>query len=392
MKFYGHWFHATLDAVFTGLAQVAGALGNGPQQALGKEVELQRLKRRASPTVEPNLEDGASLVSKKVLVDTTLGEESPLEKVVVVEKTSKEKPLKAFKHPVKENLFNDKDPIEESFSQVFPSAKHSGMQIGFSEELSGLSQELPGFSQGLSQDPPLLSDSHSGFSQSPGHSKSLNQAALCKGASHKKSLKGGMHSGVSGKGEKDDAHKSKQSPLKSSSHSSPKSCSGSSPKSSTQSSHKFSSQNVKNSKLSQELSIPHVGSSQMMFSQTSDSQGLNTQESNTQGSNTQRSYTSQRFNTQNSITNKSNTNNSHRSNKQESSTQMSSTKVSGSQSSVVFDSQAYRIPRLQSELGEDELARKTAFLMGSFAKSVMEGGAVMLREYLQAANKGNNSG
>ena len=58
----------------------------------------------------------------------------------------------------------------------------------------------------------------------------------------------------------------------------------------------------------------------------------------------------------------------------------------------MFDSQAYRIPRLQSELGEDELARKTAFLMGSFAKSVMKGGAVMLREYLQAANKGNNSG
>ena len=169
MKFYGHWFYATLDAVFTGLAQVAGALGNGPQQALGKEVELQRLKRRASPTVEPNMEDGVSPVSKKVLVDTTLGEESPLEKVVVVEKTSKEKPLlahplKAFKHPVKENLFNEKDPIEESFSQVFPSAKHSGMQIGFSEELSGLSQELPGFSQGLSQDPPLVSDSHSGFS------------------------------------------------------------------------------------------------------------------------------------------------------------------------------------------------------------------------------------
>ena len=355
------------------------------------------------------MEDGVSPVSKKVLVDTTLGEESPLEKVVVVEKTSKEKPLlahplKAFKHPVKENLFNEKDPIEESFSQVFPSAKHSGMQIGFSEELSGLSQELPGFSQGLSQDPPLLNDSHSGFSQSPGPSRSLNQAALCKGGSHKKSLKGGMHSGVSGKGKKDDGHKSKQSPLKSSSqsHSSPKSCSGSSPKSSTESSHKFSSQNVKNSKHSQELSIPHFGSSQMLFSQTSDSQGLNTQESNTQ-----RSYTSQRFNTQNSITNKSNTNNSHRSNshrsnshrsnshrsnKQESGTQMSSTKVSGSQSSVVFDSQAYRIPRLQSELGEDELARKTAFLMGSFAKSVMEGGAVMLREYLQAANKGNNSG
>ena len=66
MKFYGHWFYATLDAVFTGLAQVAGALGNGPQQALGKEVELQRLKRRASPTVEPNMEDGVSPVSKKV--------------------------------------------------------------------------------------------------------------------------------------------------------------------------------------------------------------------------------------------------------------------------------------------------------------------------------------
>ena len=363
---------------------------------------------------------------KKVLVDTTLGEESPFEKVVVVEKTCKEKPLfthplKAIKHPVKENLFNEKDPIEESFSQVFPSAKHSGMQTGFSQELSGLSQELPGFSQDLSQDPPLLSDSHSGFTQSPGPSESLSRAALCKGASHKKSLKGGKHSGVLGRGEKDDVHNSKQSPLKFSSHSSPKSCSGSSHKSSTQSSFKFSPQNVKNSQKSQELSIPHSGSSQMLFSQRSDSQGFNP---NTQGLNTQGSNTSQRLNTHKSITNKSNSHrsnshrsnshrsnshrsdshrsDSHRSNKQGSSTQMSSTqmsstqmsstKVSGSQSSVVFDSQAYRIPRLQSEQGEDELARKTAFLMGSFAKSVMEGGAVMLREYLQAANKGNNSG
>ena len=415
MKFSGHWSHIILYAVFTGLAQVAGALGNGPQQALGEEVELQRLKRRASPTIE----DGGSLMPKKVLVDPDLGEESPLEKVVVAEKTRKEKPLfthPVFKHPVKENLSKDKDPIEESFSQVFPSAQNSGMQTGFF-------QELPGFSQGLSQDPLWQSDSHSGFSQSPGPSESLSQAALYKGVSRKKSLKGDLHSGISGRGEKNDAHKSKQSSFKSSSPksssgSSPKSTSGSSHKSSSQGSHKFSSQSVKNSKRSQEVSIPHFRSSQMLFSQTSDSQGSNTQGSNTQGSNTQGSNTqgsntrgsntggsntqgsnTQGSNTQKSSTHKSNTHKSnnhrsktHSSNTQGSSTQMSSSKVSSSQSSLVFDSQAYRIPRLQSEHGEDELARKTAFLMGSFAMSVMEGGAMMLREYLQAANKGNNSG
>ena len=75
-----------------------------------------------------------------------------------------------------------------------------------------------------------------------------------------------------------------------------------------------------------------------------------------------------------------------------SNTQMSGPKVSSSQGSLLSDSQAYRIPRVQSTLGEDDLTRKTAFLMGSFAKLVMEGGAAMLREYLDATNKGSNSG
>lgn len=145
---------------------------------------------------------------------------------------------------------------------------------------------------------------------------------------------------------------------KSSSVSSHKSSSGGSHKSSSQESSKQSSQSLHKVKSSQELSLTNFASSQRLFSQRSDSQRSNTQRSNTQRSNTQ----------------------------------MSGPKVSSSQGSLLSDSQAYRIPRVQSTLGEDDVTRKTAFLMGSFAKSVMEGGAAMLREYLDATNKGSNSG
>ena len=98
----------------------------------------------------------------------------------------------------------------------------------------------------------------------------------------------------------------------------------------------------------------------MLFSQSSETQQSDTQRSDTQRSDTQRSDT-------------------QRSDTQRSDGQLSNT-------------QRYTIPRLQPQLSGDDLARKTAYLMGSLGKSVMEGGAVMLREYLEAANKGNNSG
>ena len=172
-------------------------------------------------------------------------------------------------------------------------------------------------------------------------------------------LKGGSQSGVRRDGvEEADARKFKQSSVNSD-----KSSSVSSHKSSSQESSKQSSQSLHKVKSSQESSLTNFASSQRLFSQRSDSQRSNTQWSNTQRSNTQRSNT-----------------------------QMSGPKVSSSQGSLLSDSQAYCIPRVQSTLGEDDLTRKTAFLMGSFAKSVMEGGAAMLREYLDATNKGSNSG
>ena len=167
-------------------------------------------------------------------------------------------------------------------------------------------------------------------------------------------LKGGSQSGVRRDGvEEADARKFKQSSVNSD-----KSSSVSSHKSSSQESSKQSSQSLHKVKSSQELSLTNFASSQRLFSQRSDSQRSNTQRSNTQRSNTQ----------------------------------MSGPKVSSSQGSLLSDSQAYRIPRVQSTLGEDDVTRKTAFLMGSFAKSVMEGGAAMLREYLAATDKGSNSG
>ena len=68
-----------------------------------------------------------------------------------------------------------------------------------------------------------------------------------------------------------------------------------------------------------------------------------------------------------------------------------------SQSSVMPASQTsllsdYRIPRRHLKRGDDELVQKAAIIMGSMAKSVMEGGATMLKEYLEASDKSNNSG
>ena len=372
-----------LYAVFTGLAQFAGALGNGPRQALGEEVELPRLKRKAALNFESSLGGGGSLMPKKALVD--------LRPSLVAEKTVKEKllikhPLNVSEHSVKENLLKEK----ESFFQKVPLEESSAQEL--SQDLSGFSQDLLGLSQNCDSLNPLQDDSHSGFPES------LGQVSLFKGeVLHKESaLKGGSHSGVLRRDgvEKADARKFKQSMQnshkssslsshktsslsshKSSTGSSHKSNTGSSHKSSSMSSHKSSSQSLQKVKCSQELSLPNFGSSQMSNTQSSNTQMSNTQSSNTQRSNTQRSNT-QRSSTQS----------------QKSSTQMSSSKVSSSQGSQLSDSQAYRIPRLQSTLGEDDLARKTAFLMGSFAKSVMEGGAAMLREYLDATNKGSNSG
>ena len=359
-----------LYAVFTGLAQFASALGNGPRQALGEEVELSRLKRKAAPSFESSLGGGGSLMAKKALVDPR----PPL----VAEKTVKEKllfkqPLNVSQHSVKENPVKEK----ESFFQKVPLEESSSQAL--SQDLSGFSQELSGLSQnGDSLNPPQ-DDCHSGFS------KSVSQVSLFKdGVSHKESmLKGGSQSGVRRDGvEEADARKFKQSmrsthksssvnsdksssvsSRKSSSVSSHKSSSGGSHKSSSQESSKQSSQSLHKVKSSQELSLTNFASSQRLFSQRSDSQRSNTQRSNTQRSDTQRSNT-----------------------------QMSGPKVSSSQGSLLSDSQAYRIPRVQSTLGEDDVTRKTAFLMGSFAKSVMEGGAAMLREYLDATNKGSNSG
>ena len=132
-----------LYTVFTGLAQFARALGNGHRQALGEEVELSRLKRKAPPSFESSLGGGGSLMAKKDLVDLRL--------LLVAKKTVKEKP--PFKHPlnvsqhsveenlVKENLVKEKEsffqkvPLEESSSQ----ALSQGLS-GFSQELSVLSQ------------------------------------------------------------------------------------------------------------------------------------------------------------------------------------------------------------------------------------------------------------
>ena len=132
-----------LYTVFTGLAQLASALGNGPRQALGEEVELSRLKRKAAPSFESSLGGGGSLMAKKALVDPR----PPL----VAEKTVKEKP--PFKHPlnvsqhsveenlVKENLVKEK----ESFFQKVPLEESSSQAL--SQDLSGFSQELSGLSQ-----------------------------------------------------------------------------------------------------------------------------------------------------------------------------------------------------------------------------------------------------
>ena len=287
-----------LYAVFTGLAQFASALGNGPRQALGEEVELSRLKRKAAPSFESSLGGGGSLMAKKALVDPR----PPL----VAEKTVKEKllfkqPLNVSQHSVKENLVKEK----ESFFQKVPLEESSSQAL--SQDLSGFSQELSGLSQdGDSLNPPQ-DDCHSGFS------KSVSQVSLFKdGVSHKESmLKGGSQSGVRRDGvEEADARKFKQSmrsthksssvnsdksssgsSRKSSSVSSHKSSSGGSHKSSSQESSKQSSQSLHKVKSSQELSLTNFASSQRLFSQRSDSQRSNTQRSNTQRSDTQRSNT-----------------------------------------------------------------------------------------------------
>ena len=127
-----------LYTVFTGLAQFASALGNGPRQALGEEVELSRLKRKAAPSFESSLGGGGSLMAKKALVDPR----PPL----VAEKTVKEKllfkqPLNVSQHSVKENLVKEK----ESFFQKVPLEESSSQAL--SQDLSGFSQELSGLSQ-----------------------------------------------------------------------------------------------------------------------------------------------------------------------------------------------------------------------------------------------------
>ena len=317
--------------LFTGLAKFASALANGPRQALGEEVELLRPKRKASLPLD-------GMMSKNALVDPSLGEGSSV----------------AEKHPLKKtatkNLAKEKDPVEETFSQAFPfSSNVSGFKNVYGDSRNGFSQDL-GFDKGDLDKSGCL-DRAGGLEKGD-----LHQSKQRSESPFKYSQSSNMY--TSQRSSSRSSHRShSQTSQRSNSRSTHKlkSNSQSSHHSKSEKSHKSNAQSVIKRKSSHNMNLPQFGSSQMLFSQSSETQQSDTQRSDTQRSDTQRSDT------------------------QRSDGQLSNT-------------QRYTIPRLQPQLSGDDLARKTAYLMGSLGKSVMEGGAVMLREYLEAANKGNNSG
>ena len=273
------------------------------------------------------------MMSKNALVDPSLGEGSSV----------------AEKHPLKKtatkNLAKEKDPVEETFSQAFPfSSNVSGFKNVYGDSRNGFSQDL-GFDKGDLDKSGCL-DRAGGLEKGD-----LHQSKQRSESPFKYSQSSNMY--TSQRSSSRSSHRShSQTSQRSNSRSTHKlkSNSQSSHHSKSEKSHKSNAQSVIKRKSSHNMNLPRFGSSQMLFSQSSETQQSDTQRSDTQRSDTQRS------------------------------------------DGQLSNTQRYTIPRLQPQLSGDDLARKTAYLMGSLGKSVMEGGAVMLREYLEAANKGNNSG